>query len=62
MIVGKIKAPEQAQVDHITRFMLELGKGFAFVDKQYHLEVGRVISISICCSITSNCTVMWPLS
>lgn len=31
---------EQALVDHITRFMLELGKGFAFVGKQYHLEVG----------------------
>lgn len=31
---------EQALVDHIARFMLELGKGFAFVGKQYHLEVG----------------------
>jgi predicted nuclease of restriction endonuclease-like (RecB) superfamily len=31
---------EQALVDHIVRFMLELGKGFAFVGKQYHLEVG----------------------
>lgn len=33
---------EQALVDHITRFMLELGKGFAFVGKQYHLEVGGI--------------------
>ncbi len=31
---------EQALVDQVSRFMLELGKGFAFVDKQYHLEVG----------------------
>jgi predicted nuclease of restriction endonuclease-like (RecB) superfamily len=31
---------EQALIDHIARFMLELGKGFAFVGKQYHLEVG----------------------
>lgn len=25
---------------HITRFLLELGKGFAFVGRQYHLEIG----------------------
>ncbi|MEZ5584257.1 MAG: PDDEXK nuclease domain-containing protein [Candidatus Competibacteraceae bacterium] len=31
---------ETALVDRITRFMLELGKGFAFVGRQYHLEVG----------------------
>lgn len=31
---------ERNLVDHITKFMLELGKGFAFVGKQYHLEVG----------------------
>lgn len=31
---------ERALVDHIVRFLLELGKGFAFVGKQYHLEVG----------------------
>ncbi|EDM29257.1 hypothetical protein LNTAR_22744 [Lentisphaera araneosa HTCC2155] len=26
--------------EHITKFLLELGKGFAFVGRQYHLEVG----------------------
>ena len=31
---------ERGLVEHITRFMLELGKGFAFVGRQYHLEVG----------------------
>ena len=31
---------ETALVDRITRFLLELGKGFAFVGRQYHLEVG----------------------
>ncbi len=31
---------ETALVERITRFMLELGKGFAFVGRQYHLEVG----------------------
>ncbi len=33
-------AVESALMDHLTRFMLELGKGFAFVGRQYHLEVG----------------------
>lgn len=31
---------EQALVDHIQKFLLELGAGFAFVGRQIHLEVG----------------------
>ena len=31
---------EAALVKHITKFLLELGKGFAFVGRQYYLEVG----------------------
>ena len=31
---------EQALVDHIQRFLLELGTGFAFVGRQVLLEVG----------------------
>ncbi len=31
---------EDAIVQHITRFLLELGAGFAFVGRQFHLEVG----------------------
>jgi len=31
---------EQALVDHVQRFLLELGVGFAFVGRQVHLEVG----------------------
>lgn len=31
---------ESALVTHITRFLLELGAGFAFVGRQVHLEVG----------------------
>lgn len=31
---------ENALVDHITKFLLELGAGFAYVGRQYHLEVG----------------------
>jgi predicted nuclease of restriction endonuclease-like (RecB) superfamily len=30
---------EKALVDHITKFLLELGAGFAFLGRQYHLEV-----------------------
>jgi predicted nuclease of restriction endonuclease-like (RecB) superfamily len=31
---------EQALVDHIQHFLLELGAGFAFVGRQVHLEIG----------------------
>jgi predicted nuclease of restriction endonuclease-like (RecB) superfamily len=31
---------ENALVQHITKFLLELGTGFAFVGQQYHLEIG----------------------
>lgn len=34
------RAIEDALVDHILRFLLELGAGFAFVGRQYHIEVG----------------------
>lgn len=32
---------EKALVYHMEKFILELGAGFAFVGRQYHLEVGR---------------------
>lgn len=32
---------ERQLVTHITKFLLELGKGFAFVGQQYHLQVGE---------------------
>jgi predicted nuclease of restriction endonuclease-like (RecB) superfamily len=31
---------EQSLVDHIQRFLLEMGAGFAFIGRQVHLEVG----------------------
>lgn len=31
---------EQAMIDNIQKLLLELGKGFAFIGRQYHLEVG----------------------
>lgn len=31
---------EQKLIDHIEKFLLELGQGFAFVGRQVHLEVG----------------------
>lgn len=35
----KEKDIEKQLVQHITKFLLELGKGFAFVGQQYHLEI-----------------------
>ncbi|MEA3496703.1 MAG: PDDEXK nuclease domain-containing protein [Bacteroidota bacterium] len=32
---------EDQLTKHITKFLLELGKGFAFIGRQYHLEVGE---------------------
>ena len=34
------RALEDALVSHMTKFLLELGAGFAFVGRQVHLEVG----------------------
>lgn len=31
---------ENSLVDHITKFLLELGAGFSFAGRQYHVEVG----------------------
>jgi len=32
---------EKALIQHMEKFLLELGAGFAFVGRQYHLEVGE---------------------
>ncbi|GDX36738.1 hypothetical protein LBMAG18_12490 [Alphaproteobacteria bacterium] len=32
---------EDHLINNITKFLLELGKGFAFIGKQYHIEVGE---------------------
>lgn len=32
---------EQQLIQHITKFLLELGKGFAFIGKQYRLEIAE---------------------
>lgn len=37
---AKEKDLEAQLVKHITKFLLELGSGFAFVGNQYHLEIG----------------------
>ncbi len=31
---------EQGLADHLTKFLLELGAGFAFIGKQFHIQVG----------------------
>jgi len=37
----KEKDLEDKLIEHITKFLIELGAGFAFVGRQYHLEVGN---------------------
>jgi len=32
---------EQKLIDHLEKFLLELGQGFAFVGRQVHMEVGK---------------------
>ena len=32
---------EQGLIDHVQQFLLELGQGFAFVGRQYHLQIGK---------------------
>lgn len=32
---------EKQLIQHITKFLLELGRGFAFIGNQYHLEIGE---------------------
>lgn len=32
---------EKQLIQHITKFLLELGKGFAFIGQQYHLEIAE---------------------
>ncbi|OGN64662.1 MAG: hypothetical protein A3E80_02170 [Chlamydiae bacterium RIFCSPHIGHO2_12_FULL_49_9] len=34
------KEIEQGLIDHLQKFLLELGQGFAFIARQYHLEIG----------------------
>lgn len=38
---AKEREIEKALVQHIKKFLLELGSGFAFVGQQYHLEIGE---------------------
>ncbi|MCH7413850.1 DUF1016 domain-containing protein [Belliella sp. R4-6] len=37
----KEKDLEKQLIQHITKFLLELGKGFAFIGQQYHMQVGE---------------------
>ena len=39
---------ERQLTEHITKFLLELGKGFAFIGRQYPLQVGDKTTASTC--------------
>lgn len=53
---------ETGLVHHLEKFLLELGQGFAFVGRQYRLDVAGRISTSICSSTTSVCGRSWSLT
>ena len=46
---------EQGLIDHIGRFLLELGQGFAFVGRQVRLSSAATSSTATCSSTTSPC-------
>jgi len=50
---------EQGLIEHITHFLLELGAGFAYMGKQYPIQVGERDFLSTCCFTMPNYTVMW---
>src|SRR5664280_2090253 len=45
--------PEQGLIDHLERFLLELGQGFAFVGRQVHLEKLATTTSTPTCSPTT---------
>ena len=53
---------EQQLVQHITKYLLEMGSGFAFVAQQKHFEVGDSDFYADLISIISNCMPMWLLN
>jgi predicted nuclease of restriction endonuclease-like (RecB) superfamily len=50
---------ETGLIAHLEKFLLELGQGFAFVGRQYHLDIGEQIFTSTCSSTISSCAAMW---
>lgn len=50
---------ERQLVSHITKYLLEMGSGFAFVAQQKHFQVGTKTSMPTLSSTISNCTPMW---
>lgn len=46
-------------VHHVENFLVELGAGFAFVGRQYKLEVSDRDFYPIYCFTTLKCAVLW---
>jgi predicted nuclease of restriction endonuclease-like (RecB) superfamily len=53
---------ENALLEHMTRFLLELGAGFSYVGRQYRLEVACDEFLWTCCSTMFACTATWWLN
>lgn len=48
------KELKDALIDNIEKFLMELGKGFTYVGREYPVDTGEKIISSISCSTTSN--------
>ena len=53
---------ETALVNHIKSFLVELGRGFAYVGRQRLIQVGDQDFFWICCSTITICTALWSLN
>ena len=49
---------ETVLIAHLEKFLLELGQGFSFVGRQYHVGVEDQDFILICCFITCTCAAL----
>ena len=50
---------ERGLLEHLRKFLIELGVGFAFVGSQYPLNVGGENFALTCSSITLSSVVTW---
>ncbi len=50
---------ENGLIQHITKFLLELGAGFAFMDDRFLCRLANGTFLSICSFIMPDCTAMW---
>jgi predicted nuclease of restriction endonuclease-like (RecB) superfamily len=52
---------EQAILQNIRQFLVEMGGDFCFIGNQFPLELSGKDTGLTCCSTTGNCNPWWPL-